>query len=392
MSASSKVHSTVLKQVRQAAPHEDSRRQKAFAWAVTAVILTGKVSLAGWSPVVITTALAASTLRRFVRLLSNPRLDVARYYEPFIRAALADWAGRAVLLAIDTTSLDERRIIGRVSLVYRGRAIPLAWQAYTSRSHSLPFDAYRPLLERSAAVLPPGCTVTLLGDRGFGAVQLMAWCRGNGWHYALRLKANRVVITADGQRQKVGSLQLQRSAIDQRMDCQLIGGIKHGLGPVHIFSALAPDELAEAWHIASNRRDGCAVLADYRCRMNIEHSFKDDKSGGFDWERSRLAEPLQVERMLLILAVATLYLVSEGTFVVNAGQRPHIDPHTKRGLSYLKIGLRAIHHAVHLGRRLMLHLHLDPRPDPDPVSPYGIPFKLFGRFEFIPSSARSAGS
>lgn len=87
---------------------------------------TGSVCLPRWATVVVTQAQAASTLRRFWRILGNPRLDVAAYYAPFIRAALAGWP---VLLAIDMTSLDDRRIVCRVSLIYRGRAVPLAWQA-----------------------------------------------------------------------------------------------------------------------------------------------------------------------------------------------------------------------------------------------------------------------
>jgi len=93
MSASLKVHCTVLKHVRQANRREDHRRQRVFAWAVTALILTGCVSLAQWVPMVATRAKAASTLRRLWRFLTNHRVDVAAYYAPFIRAALL--TGRA---------------------------------------------------------------------------------------------------------------------------------------------------------------------------------------------------------------------------------------------------------------------------------------------------------
>jgi hypothetical protein len=39
-------------------------------------------------------------------------------------------------------------------------------------------------------MLPDGCTVTLLGDRGFGHRKLMKWCGRAGWHFILRLKAD----------------------------------------------------------------------------------------------------------------------------------------------------------------------------------------------------------
>lgn len=392
MSASLKVHSTVLRYARQANPREDLRRQRVFAWAVTAVILTGCVSLTRWTNVVVSPATASSRWRRLWRFLNNPHLDVAQYYAPFIRAAVAGWAGRHALVAIDTTSLQDRRIICRVSLVYRGRAVPLAWQAYTSRSHSLPFDAYVDLLERARRLLPPDCQVTLLGDRGFGGVRLMTWCRRVGWHFALRLKANRAVVLADGRRRRLSATRMLVGCdVHELSAVRLVGGKRHGLGPVNIHMALAPDEGAEAWSIASDRTGTCSVLADYRCRMHIDHSFRDDKSGALQWEQSRLDSPEQVERLLLVMAVAVLYLVSEGTFVVAAGLRAALDPHSRRGLSYLQLGLRAITHALTTGKRISLRLRLDPRPDPDPVCPYGIPFLVFGRFGWYPGTNQPAG-
>ncbi len=137
MAASLKVHSTVLRCVRQANPREDHRRQRAFAWAVAAVILTGSASLGQWIDVVVTPARAASTWRRLWRLMNNVHLDVGAYYEPFIRTAVSTWSGRHALVAIDTTSLQDRRIVFRAALIYRGRAVPLVWKAVSTASHSL---------------------------------------------------------------------------------------------------------------------------------------------------------------------------------------------------------------------------------------------------------------
>jgi hypothetical protein len=42
--------------------------------------------------------------------------------------------------------------------------------------------------------------------------------------------------------------------------------------------------------------------------------------------------------LLLVHAVAILYLVSQGTQVARSGQRRRMDPHWFRGSSYLRIG------------------------------------------------------
>lgn len=48
MSTSLMAHSMILKVVRQANPREDIRRQRAFAWAVTALIFCKSPLLSKW--------------------------------------------------------------------------------------------------------------------------------------------------------------------------------------------------------------------------------------------------------------------------------------------------------------------------------------------------------
>ena len=57
--------------------------------------------------------------------------------------------------------------------------------------------------------------------------------------------------------------------------------------------------------------------------------------------------------------MATLYLVSQGTHIVETGQRRRVDAHWFRGSSYLKIGRKE--------KTLLNHLALSPQPDPEPA-------------------------
>ena len=77
-----------------------------------------------------------------------------------------------------------------------------------------------------------------------------------------------------------------------------------------------------------------------------EQEFRDDKSGGFQLEDSQLTDPTSVSRLLLVMSVACLHLVSLGTFVVEREQRPSVDPHWLRGLSYFQIGWRWLRRAL----------------------------------------------
>ena len=70
----------------------------------------------------------------------------------------------------------------------------------------------------------------------------------------------------------------------------------------------------------------------------MEEGFWDDKSNGFELERSGIRDAQMLERLCLVLAVATLYLTAQGREVVEAGDAQPVDVHWLRGNSYLRIG------------------------------------------------------
>ncbi|WP_456832508.1 hypothetical protein [Deinococcus sp. UYEF24] len=71
--------------------------------------------------------------------------------------------------------------------------------------------------------------------------------------------------------------------------------------------------------------------------------------------------------MVLVISTATLFLVSEGLQVVEQDLRRVVDPHWQRGLSYLKIRLRAVQHALARGRTVFTYLGLHGGVDPEPA-------------------------
>ena len=128
MSDSLSLYDTLLLAVRKANPDEDPRRQRVFAWAVAGLLLEKSIHLTVWALVIASAAKAASRVRRLRRFLANPHVNVRPYYEALLRQALAGWAAATLYLVLDTTTLAGKLVILRVSLVYRGRAIPLVWE------------------------------------------------------------------------------------------------------------------------------------------------------------------------------------------------------------------------------------------------------------------------
>jgi hypothetical protein len=77
----------------------------------------------------------------------------------------------------------------RLSIIYRGRAVPLVWLVLAHASSSIAFAEYQPLLKRAAGLLPMKVKVVLLADRGFADTELMRYLRDElSWHMRIRLK------------------------------------------------------------------------------------------------------------------------------------------------------------------------------------------------------------
>jgi hypothetical protein len=73
---------------------------------------------------------------------------------------------------------------------------------------------------------------------------------------------------------------------------------------------------------------------------------KDQKSGVFQLESSGLREPERIDRLLLVVAIGVLVGSLQDYAFSLAGLRRQVDPHWKRGMSFLRIGLAALQMAM----------------------------------------------
>jgi hypothetical protein len=60
---------------------------------------------------------------------------------------LAEWGPHTVYVALDTTLWWNQYCVLRISLIYRGRAVPLVWEVLEHGSSRVAYAAYADLLE-----------------------------------------------------------------------------------------------------------------------------------------------------------------------------------------------------------------------------------------------------
>lgn len=344
----------------------DKRHLKTLVWLVIGMIWSGKISLTEWVPYTMTSALASSTQRRYARWLHNSRIEVNSLYAPLIHQAIAAWEATALNLALDTSMLWNEYCLIRISIIYRGRAVPLVWRVIKHPSSTVSFETYQPLLDRAWKILTECacCDVIFLADRGFADTKLMAYLGHElGWHWRIRIKKS-FKVRRPGHR--VCNIRTIFPPAGHAHFLQGVSLTDERFGPVCLAIAKHSSN-GEEWIVASDEPTTVETFDEYGLRFDIEENFLDDKSNGFQLESSQIRSAEALERLCLVIAMATLYLVSQGTDVVKSEKRRFVDPHWFRGNSYLKIGWKWVKRAVVQGLELSHALFLDDQPDPEPA-------------------------
>ncbi len=105
-------------------------------------------------------------------------------------------------------------------------------------------------------------------------------------------------------------------------------------------------QVEEPWYLISNAEPSLDQVWSYAQRFCCEQLFRDQTSGVFQLASSGLRDPQRIDRLLLVVAIAVLVGSLQGYALSLAGLRRQVDPHWKRGMSFLRIGLAALQIAV----------------------------------------------
>ena len=349
MDSRARLHCELTGFLRQHCPVRDQRHLVLLAWMVAGLLLSETVCFDRWKArLPLAYCLAASWQRRCQRWLANSRIDVEALYGPLILWAIEHWQnpGHTLHLALDTTMLWNRFCVVVLSVVCHGRAIPLLWQTLEHPSASVSASVSIGLLEKADQLLVGFGAITLLADRAFPCDELLSWFRGRPrWSYVMRLRGDTEIHgTAAPLGCQVRKLQLRRG------QCRGFRGVRlwaDGSQSVNLVLAHPTGlPVEEPWFLISNLAPDLELVWSYEKRFCCEQLFRDQKSGVFQLTDSGLREPQRIDRLLMVVAIAVLAGSLQGYALSLAGLRRQVDPHWKRGMSFLRIGLAALQMTV----------------------------------------------
>jgi len=287
-----------------------------------------------------------ATLRRW---LKNPQIDVWAFYRPILEHLLQDWHSVEAVVVLDGVPVfGDRMQIFRLSLRHGNRAIPLVWTVLPGKGLTQ-VQTLETMLTCVAAFLESRVKrIRFLADAGFRDCDWAELCLKLGWHYNIRIPYSTMVWLEKGiccRIDKLGVKPGQRRYFQNvyfTAEAKLFGNLSVTWTPG---DERNPPELVAVMSDQSACRQR---LTEYSWRMCIEQSFRDDQSSGFDLEHTRLKHPERLERLLLALAIATVWCHELGEHVLVEGEtcRREIDPGRHRELSLFQLGLRWLKRCV----------------------------------------------
>lgn len=339
MSINHLYHSWVA-ELMQLRPNERITRIRNLAWLVVGIYQSRSVHLSAIAQEIPSQAKLLSVVRRLGRILNNPALQVRPWYEAVARSWLQSAAASGeIRLIVDGSKVGFGHQLLMIAVAYRRRSMPIAWTwTKGARGHSSA-KTQLALLSYVQSLLPPDSTVLIVGDSEFGAVEVLRFLDGHGWHYALRQKSNNQVLfnQASGW-QNFGALVWKQGQTVWWPTSLLT--LKHAYR-TNLLGYWKPGE-AEPWLIATNLSHYRVALRAYERRMWIEEMFGDFKGHGFDLESTHLRHFMRLSRLTLAVSLLYTWLVTTGAAVIKNGHRHLVDRADRRDLSIFQIGLRWI--------------------------------------------------
>lgn len=318
-------------------------------WLATCIINGETISLGKLVTYLAGDALASSRVTRIRRWLMNPHVDVWQLYEPLLKHILKDWQAKTVSVILDGSMVfGDRLQIFRLSLAHGNRAIPLWWVVLPGKG-LVKSEKLSELFTRVAKFLNPYAEqVLFLADCGFRSYDWVELCQSVGWQYRIRIARSTHIHLRTGRTVRLDALTIKRGRIVCFNTVRLTLTRQFVTHVSITWSRGDANTDPELVIVVSDQRASPDRLREYAVRMDIEQSFKDDKSAGFDIDHTRLQHPERLERLLLAVAIATIWCHELGEFVLQQGEsaRRLIDPGFTRALSLFQLGLRWLKHAL----------------------------------------------
>src|SRR4029450_4834255 len=296
-----------------------------------------------------------SRVKRFARWCDNARILEAVYFLPYADVLLRHLALQTLVLVMDGSGVGRGCTALMLHVVYKGRALPLAWRVRQAPKGHFPEDLHIAVVALMREVIPEGATVVFLGDGEFDGTALQATLNEAGWSYACRT-AMSTVATWEGETFRLDTLGAC-SKPGTLIALQEVRCTRDAYGPVMVLSCWAKG-YHEPQYLVSNMATAEEACRLYDKRFRIETFFSDQKSRGFHIHKSHMSDVQRLSRLLIAACLAYIWIVYLGSVCEKEQWRPIIHRRKRSDLSLFQLGLRLLEHLLNEEMPIPVQFHV----------------------------------
>jgi hypothetical protein len=282
-----------------------------------------------------------SRVKRLSRWLANDHIKEEIYFLPYAERLLHQLALETLVLVMDGSAVGRGCCALMIHIIYKGRALPLAWRVRQCPKGHFPEALHIALVELVRDLIPEGTQVVCLGDGEFDGTELQKTMTESGWWYACRTSKS---TTATWQGETFALNELEDCLKPGRLiELKEVEFTRDAYGPVMVLCCWAKG-YAEPLYLVSNLSSAEEAIYYYQKRFRIETFFSDQKSRGFNIQKSHLDDPQRLSRLLIASCLAYIWIVYLGSLCQEEGWQHIIHRKKRCDLSLFRLGLQLLEH------------------------------------------------
>jgi hypothetical protein len=321
-----------------------ARHLNTLAWLVSGIVGSQRTNYRAIAKKAPDGSKVESRIKRYSRWVNNERIDFESYFAPYALALLVSLASRPLALVIDGSCVGKGCQALVISVVYRGRALPVGWLVVAGGKGHLAEDDHIRLVEQVTELVPAAATVIFLGDGEFDGVHLQTKLAQLDWFYVCRT-AKDIVLTEAEEEFTVQDLGLRPG---QLIALPEVTFTRQHYGPVQVVAWWAKGE-AHPIFLVTNLELAQEACWWYKKRFSIETFFSDQKSRGFHLHQSHLDDPDRLATLMIATCLAYLWIVYLGRYAQLTGWYKIIHRTHRCDLSLFQLGLDLLEHFLNEG-------------------------------------------
>jgi Transposase DDE domain len=296
-----------------------------------------------------------SRVKRFARWLDNAHILEEVYFLPYADVLLRHLALQTVVLVMDGSGVGRGCTALMIHVIYKGRALPLAWRVRHAPKGHFPEDLHIALVTLISGLIPAGTQVVLLGDGEFDGTRLQHTLQQVGWSYACRT-ATSTVATWAGEPFRLDALGACLKP-GKLIECKEVHYTRKAYGPIMVLCCWAKG-YHEPLYLVSNMAAAEEACRLYEKRFRIETFFSDQKSRGFHLHKSHISDVQRLSRLLIAAWLAYIWIVYLGSICEKDRWTPIIHRRKRCDLSLFQLGIRLLEYFLNEELPIPVQFHV----------------------------------